>query len=255
MSMHIVAVGGGNKEPAIRHAMNRMENSSVLIVPTACSTPLSYNKKVAACTAFFEKLGLPSVVLHELGEIPTPTKVDHEFGRAGMLYTLGGHLPTLLEQMPGYGTDVMRRTVQNGTPHGGTSAGALWPFERMHSCPVKRPEQVDWDYAQLSGASLLRAIATAHANQHDDTPDGLRPDSRLDNLMADFPADMSLGIGIENGAALVIDNDSSFVLSAREDARLHILQPTVNGLDHVALGQGDALTPQLHAQLTASTNT
>jgi len=247
--MHIVAIGGGDKEPAITSTLEYLPNPNVLIVPTACSTPNAFTKKVNACWNFFAGLGVPGVVLHDFGETPTKTEVDEMFGRAGLIYTIGGNSPHLLKTMPEHGSDVaLVAAVKRGAVHAGVSAGALLPFKKLHSCVAKKPAEEVWDYEQLSGLGLLSAIATAHANQRDMTPDGQRFDSRLDHLKANFPADMPLGIGIENGAALIVRDEASHVLSATNTAKVHIIEQG-NELQTIAFQHDDFLPVGIHAQL------
>lgn len=226
--MNIIAIGGGDKTPAIRHALDHLsvDKAPVLLVPTACSTPASYERKIPAAKAFFEELGVEAQVLHEYGEKPSLTKVQHEIGNAGLIYTIGGNSPYMLEKLREHGSDVeLRSAIMNGKMHAGTSAGALLPFEQLHSNIAKKPTEEEWDFKILNGLGVIRAVATAHADQHDPTPRGVREDSRLEHLTTHMPAGATLGFGIENGAALVIDDVEARVLRAKETANVHVIRP------------------------------
>lgn len=226
--MSIVAIGGGNREPAIRAALNQSstEHNQVLIIPTACSLPSSYSNKVSATTQFFANtMGLPAHVLHEYGETPSVDHIEHELGKASLIYTIGGNTPYLFEKMAQSGLDkALAATLRADTAiHAGVSAGALLPFELIHTNPSARPEKEIWDFAQLPGLGVLRGIAAAHADAHDKTPIGPRADSRLDNLLAHFPADHALGLAIENGAGVIIGNEPR-VVTATPGAHVHLIE-------------------------------
>lgn len=207
--MPIVAIGGGPKEPAIRTALqdSPFEHTHVLIIPTACSIPGSYARKVPASVSFFTNVfGLTPEVLHEYGETPTATKIQHELGKATLIFTIGGNTPYMLKRMEESTLgEVLSEKLREGTAiHSGVSAGALLPFDHIHTNPSARPSVESWDFKHLSGLGVLHGIATAHAGKHDPTPAGNRPDSRLDNLVANFPDDIRFGIGIDDGAAVII---------------------------------------------------
>lgn len=70
--MKIVAIGGGEKTAAVTHALELTGDSrpSVLLNPSAASTERSYERKVAALSAYFGELGVKAAVLHEFGEQP-----------------------------------------------------------------------------------------------------------------------------------------------------------------------------------------
>ncbi len=248
--MRIAAIGG-DKAPAIKTLSQSMDNANVLVIPSACSTPKSYDRKVAACVAFFESQNMQPTVLHALNETPSKTKIDHEIGSTGLIYTIGGNTPVMLQNMAEHGTDAaIREAVLQGTPHAGVSAGALLPFRGMHSCIAKKPAEEDWEYTLFEGLDLLHATATAHADQHDPTPFGIREDTRLEHLSAHFPHNTDLGVGIDNGASLIIQDNESFVVSAVADARVHVLVPLMEGLGDIWLRHGHHLPDDFHHQLT-----
>lgn len=228
--MRIVAVGGGDKTAAIKAALQDTENTRTLIIPSACSTERSYNTKVPKIVKFFRDLGIACTVLHELQETPSQTKIAEEFGQAGLLYVIGGHTPTLLSRLTEHGTGqaIIQAVVHDNKIIAGVSAGALAPFQVIHSNPSKKPGEERWDFVYLDGLSMLGAVATAHANQHDQTPAGPRPDTRMEHLLANFPADrVSTGIALDNHAALIVNGDNSFVVLSEEGKRsranVHVL--------------------------------
>ncbi len=207
--MLITAIGGGNKTPAIQHTLDLLPDAQteVLIIPTACSTPNSYERKVAAITEFFSGLGVRNSVLHEQNKAPSPDELAHKLGSASLLYTLGGNTPYMMRFMNEHGmADELASQLKAGKAHAGTSAGALLPFELAHSNPAAKPAETEWDFEFVRTLGVLeRTAATAHANQYDMTPNGPRPDSRLTHLTANLPVGYE-GFAIDNDAALVINN-------------------------------------------------
>lgn len=221
--MRIAAIGGKIKEPILGEFITDLPTSDVLIIPTACSTPRSYNSKVPACTRMFTELGLTSAVLHEYDQAPTPTAIEHELGRASLVYVIGGNSPYMLEKMPEHGTDAaLRAAVTRGdVALAGTSAGALLPFSRFMSCPAKQPAEEDWQYTYLKGLDIIPAAATAHANQHDKHLHDAIKGTRYDNFS--LPKDTAMGFAIENNAALVIDGERAYVGRSAPEADVYLV--------------------------------
>ena len=236
--MHITAIGGGPRELAMRAALETLpsEQTSVLIIPTACSNPSSYERKVPLTEVFFnDTLGVPTRRLHEFGEQPSSEKIAHEIGSAALLYTVGGNLPHLLRKLRGWKADtILKDTLRAGKPYSGTSAGALLPFTAIHSNPSARPSKEAWDFDFPKGLAVLGGVATAHADAHDETLTGPRPDSRFDHLIANFPEDSMYGLGIENGTA-VIFGDSPQIIKSDPHKQVYLIQCKSGIVSHRAI--------------------
>ncbi|OGL22302.1 hypothetical protein A2707_03165 [Candidatus Saccharibacteria bacterium RIFCSPHIGHO2_01_FULL_45_15] len=229
--MNIVAIGGGNKNAAIRHAIDLTgeQKPNALLLPSACSTELSYAKKVPLLTDYFETLGVDVTRLHDFDEQPTSTKIAHELGRASMFYTIGGNSPHMLATMQKHGTDsAIRQAILDGKVHAGTSAGALLPFELAQSNIAKRPTEEEWDYEFLPMLGLLKCAAAVHANQHDKTPSGSRSDTQMEHMMTHLPASATRGIAIDNGAAVVISSQGNSVIASDSTAGAYIIERKKN---------------------------
>lgn len=205
--MNIVAIGGGERQEAFRTALeiSGNEKTSVLIIPTACSTEVSYNRKVNLTIDRFKQLGVRDLsVLHKYNTHPTKDQIVHELGRASLIYTIGGNTPHMLTELQAFqGTVPLKETIKNGTIHVGTSAGALLPFELAHSNPVSKPTEQEWDFKFLPTLGLIPGVATVHANKHDPIPGGQRPDNRFEALVNNFPENIHIGYAIDNDASLV----------------------------------------------------
>ena len=199
------------------------------MVPTACSTLVSYNNKVGKINKFFaDAYGVTPVVLHGFEEKPTPTRVAQEIGKASLIYTIGGKTPHMLELLRTWKADIaLVEAMRAGKAHSGVSAGALLPFHKIHTNPEAKPKENEWDFDVLDGLGVLRGVATAHANLHDPTPSGERPDSRLENLQTTlFPADCTIGIGLDHGASVIFSSEGPLIIQSEQtpNAQVHLLE-------------------------------
>lgn len=233
--MKIVAIGGGTKKAdMLRTAvdMSGDEQSSVLLVPTASSSREKFARLTAKATNSFSEIGVVTTLLHGYREVPSPTRIAHEIGRASVIYTIGGNTPIMMRKMRRHGTDTAIATaIMMGKVHAGSSAGAILPFELGQSNVSPDPEHEDWDFEYLKLLGLVSGVLGVHANKHDDTPSGPRHDSRLVALQTSFPADMESGYAIDEDAALVISGNSPFrVVRGRSDANVYNLHRDENGV-------------------------
>ncbi|MDB5166327.1 MAG: dipeptidase [Candidatus Saccharibacteria bacterium] len=212
--MLITAIGGGVKKPALQHTIETIgaEHTDVLILPSACTTQSSYDKKVPTTLALFESLGVVASVLHGYGERPTTTRIHHEIGRASLIHTIGGNSPYMMERLRETVLfQALKDALTEGKAHSGISAGALLPFQSMHSNGSRRPQAEDWDFQFIDGLEVLPGVVTAHADGHDQTPYGQRSDSRMDHLLAHFPAHNTQGLALENGASVIIGDEPELI--------------------------------------------
>lgn len=224
--MLITSIGGGDKTLAIRHALGSLDSSDVLIIPSACSTEKSYDRKVTACLRFFEQFGLSSInTLHDFQEHPTETKIHHEIGKASLLYVIGGNTPYMLDALERHGSGpVIAGSVRLGsTAMAGTSAGALLPFRTGQTLPVPNPAEIDWNYEFVTGLSLVPTALAVHANQNDPTLQGPRSTTRLEEFLAKFPPNEATGLAIDNGAALSIAGNEVVTIRASKDSRVRLI--------------------------------
>lgn len=232
--MKIAAIGGGDKQPILQPITDSLDNPDILIIPSACSTPASYLRKVPACVEYFTKGGLRAEVLHDFQDTPSRSKVEDSIGGAALIYVIGGNTPHLLETTAAHGTDVAvtDAVISGKTWLAGTSAGALWPFALGQSCPVARPAEVAWDYTYLKGLGLIDAAFGAHANKID--PHLTESDrlSRVEYLAQSLPHEAAIAFAAENDAALVIRDSEAYVARATPQAQLHVIEQNPEGSTH-----------------------
>jgi peptidase E len=240
--MRITSIGGGNKAPALKETLDALpdEKTEVLLIPTACSLVSAYERKVKSNIDFFRQFGVATKVLHEFGAPVTATQLEHEIGAASLIYTIGGNTPYMLRTMREQGIDIaLRKAIQNGKPHAGTSAGALLPFDGIHTNPSPRPQYEVWDFEVLEGLGTLRGIATAHANKHDPTPMGLRQESRREHLESHFPEEYTIGIAIENDAAVIFGSEHRIIRT--NNANVYALHSGEQGVTTTIIEDGSHL--------------
>lgn len=258
--MRIAAIGGGDKQPILGNFISELDKANAIIIPTACSTEASYNRKVPTCQDSLGALGLHTTVLHKFGETPTLTAIEQEFGNADLAFVIGGNSPYMLKTMAAHGTDkVLAEAVRKGLSLAGVSAGALLPFADFMSCPAKKPAEEMWEYEYLKGAGLIQAVATAHANQTDKHPDPHHRGTRLSFFRQTQFGEQTapVGFAIDNGAALVIDSqrDTNQVYVGRSAAEstVHVLQSDIAGAFHEVATQDDSWLTELVTPLLVAT--
>ncbi|MGF7229496.1 MAG: Type 1 glutamine amidotransferase-like domain-containing protein [Candidatus Saccharibacteria bacterium] len=223
--MRIAAIGGGDRRPVLEPIIAQLETPQAVIIPTACSTETSYNKKVPACAASLGELGLQTAVLHEYGEQPSADKIAELLGSASLAYVIGGNTPYLLKNLALQGSN--QALIEFAERDGwltGLSAGALLPFARGMSCPAAKPAETPWEYEYVHGLGVIPAAVTAHANQIDPHPSRQEQATRMDYFERTLPADTPIGFALENNAALVIDGSRAHVARALPEAALHVVR-------------------------------
>lgn len=229
--MKLFAIGGGDRTPAVKKALELSgEPARALIIPSAASTEAAFVRKSSSLTSFFDDLGVENALLHQFGERPTKDKIEHELGRASLIYTFGGNTPYMIRTMAEHGTNtLLKQALEAGKVHVGLSAGALLPFSLAHSNIAAKPAETAWDYQYLTaGVNVVDAVATVHANQHDPTPEGPRPDNRLEALAHTFPAEVQRGYALDNGATAVFGEHPE-IIRTDPAAEVHYLERDKDG--------------------------
>lgn len=237
--MNIAAIGGGSRANAIEFARERMNGQNVLIIPSSCSNPNAFEAdgKVAKTVQAFTDQGFNTTLLHEHGEVPSQTKIDHEFGSADLMYILGGNTPYLIDNIKKHGTDkAMIQAVKAGAWLTGMSAGALLPFEKGFSCPAKRPEseaEAGWEYATYDTLGILPVAATVHADGYDPIYSGspnvtkTLEGTRLDYFIASGLGNSARGVSMANGATIAVHDGAVHTLyQSPETQRVMALENT-----------------------------
>ncbi len=228
--MKVVAHGGGDRHNSIKHALELTgcTDPKVLLIPSSSVYNGQYDMRIEKLYSSFDEFGIHPNLLHDFAETPSTEKINNEIGEADMLYTIGGNSPHMLKTMRQHGSYyAVRQAIIDGKVHAGTSAGALLPFEQGHSNPSPQDTEEEWDFTFLPMMGVIKGVATAHADKHDNTPYGPRPDTRMEALIDKFPTTVSLGFAIDNDAALAIDGNVveniRSAKGAKIGAKVHLL--------------------------------
>ena len=220
--MNLCLIGGGNKEPMAKQALDAAYSpdtpTKVLLVPSACSTQKSYDKKVPSHLALFKAMGVATEVLHDFGQ--SPVDLAQKFGEATVIFTIAGHSPSLMDNLKRHGTDRhYQEAADQGKMLAGTSAGALVPFRLSHINPTRlRTEELD--FTMLPMLDLIPAAGAAHANVVDEG----KTVNRLTDFANRFSAtDLEYGLAMENNAGLLVVSGIARVTHSDETAGIHVL--------------------------------
>ena len=224
--MNIVAIGGGEKEKAISQALLVADNQNVLLIPSACSTETSYNKKVGLLIAYFHDFGIPGVqVLHDFNESPSRTQIENMFGESGMAYVIGGNTPHMLDTIKKHGTDTeITNATRNGMVLAGTSAGAILPFSHGQVNPATKSASQEWEFEYQEGLGIIDTAVGVHANKKDPIIGGFREKNRGEYLEETVGSVSDTALAIDEGAAVSITESGLSVITSNPDARVRIIQ-------------------------------
>jgi len=236
--MNIVSIGGGEKDKAMRHALSVANNQNVLLVPSACSTEASYNKKVGLLVAYFQRFSIPDVqILHGYNETPSHSQIEDLVHSSGLAYVIGGNTPYMLDTIKSHGSDrQIAEATKNGMVLSGTSAGAILPFHHGQVNPAKHPEAEAWDFEYVDGLGLIDATIGVHADKKDAVINGHREKTRGEYLEESFAVIDDTAIAVDEGAAVSVTDTGLHVITAHPKAKVRILQ---NDETPLLLGDND----------------
>lgn len=232
--LKIVAAGGGapNKSSgsALTHAveMSGVEKPRVLIIPSAKTTQEAHDSTVRATEELYvDRLGLEMRVLHGFEQPPTKTQVEHEIGSADVAYIPGGDTARMMEAWAatGIAATLGSAALKGSVVLSGVSAGAIAPFRWGHSDSLSyRPgRENDWDFIPVDGLGLVNAGITPHHNTKNERL-GPRSES-FQRMFNTIGAEKStpVGIGIDNFAAVIVEDGKLKPFYPNPEHRVHIL--------------------------------
>jgi peptidase E len=224
--MNIVAIGGGEKENAIKYALFVASNQNVLLIPSACSTETSYIKKVGLLVEYFQRFGIPDVqILHNFGEAPSAAQIEDMLSSNGLAYVIGGNTPYMLDTIKKHGTDTeIASAARNGMVLAGTSAGAILPFSHGQVNPATKPESQEWEFEYHEGLRLVDTTVGVHADKKDPTISGFREKTRGEYLEETFGDISDKALAIDEGAAVSITKNGLSVITSKAEARVRVMQ-------------------------------
>lgn len=208
--------------------MSGKEAPRVLLISTPkLDDRATFDKAVAVGqNVFGDQIGANVDVLHDFDRFGSHDELGEKIDNADVIYISGGNTRRAIAEWKKHGIDAfLSDALAKGTVMTGISAGALSWFDAAHSDSdsYEVAEGKPWAYRLMKGLGHIGALATAHFNSTS-TPDG-RPRSAhfADALagLAQASGRTEHGLGIDNEAALVVNNGLVNTLQAREDARMH----------------------------------
>ena len=228
--LNVCLIGGGNKLPMIKQALDAMYSpdveTSVLLVPTACSIPASYDKKVGPHKEMFTNLGVNVDILHAYGETPTPTELAEKFGNATIIFTIAGNSPYMMSNMKAHGSLAhIQQAATDKKMLAGTSAGALLPFAMSHSKPNAKIGE-PFDYTYIPMADIIPAAAAVHAK----IVDAPKTIPRLEDFANTIgETGLQYGLAMENDAGLLVVQGIAQIARSNPEANIHVVEPITPG--------------------------
>lgn len=243
----LVLRGDGPTDTAIGKLtleLTGVEKPSMLIIPTPAPSQEYYDKRVSKMRATYEQLGAKVKVLHGFGETPTEEQIAEAFASADAYDITGGSTKGGVERMTNVGIDLAIQHFR-GVGSGG-SAGLNAHFSQSLSWdtpdPKEHPELNEWRNVgglQLNGQGIVRAYASPHADYIEGNFKEFPGENvykgkvitqprthyfvhNLKQLWASGKPNVpSMGIAVDNDAALIFDGSGNFGVASKEHAVKH----------------------------------
>ena len=182
------------------------KHPNLLFLPTASGDALGYCEQIEI--HFGERLGcnVDSLLVYSS---PTGDEMAHQVRSADVIYVGGGNTLKMMQKWRQVGLDkLLTEAYQEGTVLAGLSAGAICWFEYGSSDALKETDPSQ-PYILVEGLGLEKGLITPHFNK-----EAGRPESQKE-LLAELD---TVGIGIDERAALEINDNEFRVISADEKA-------------------------------------
>ncbi|MDR3127761.1 MAG: peptidase E [Bifidobacteriaceae bacterium] len=240
--LKICAIGGGeiaikdNKISdgliLIKYALKQFslkENSKVLIIPTAKSSQKQYNQMIESTYQAWQNLGLKIDLLHQYNKMPAVKKLKEKIERADCFYITGGDTLQMMTIWRKYKIDkLLSQSANKGKAILGVSAGAIAPMIWGHSDSMSYKVEAGhaWDYIKVEGLGLLPLAITPHYDTK--MPPKNKPRAKEFKKMyltqaKSKPHNIITGFGINNFAAIIVQNGKLDFASTRPTAHIHKL--------------------------------
>jgi cyanophycinase-like exopeptidase len=240
MSKEILLVNGGGSltknKPAFDQALelSGSEHPNVVVIPSAKSTELSFDKCIDAHKRFFgEVMGdvryqmLHDLVRFEDGQIVPGTglvgreQMQEIIAGADVLHITGGNYPHLQRVWRQFHIEeLIKGAAESGKVISGTSAGAIALFSEGLSDPNAKKTGPQKDLVVLNGTGLIEGMVCPH---YHDSGEHM-PVQRRDRFMQ--LADQGEGkamYGVDSLASLIVVEGTMRALASQEGNGAYIL--------------------------------
>ena len=222
----VVAIGGGEiskfetfkiDEEIVK--LTDKAKPKALFVPTASGEPEAYCDNFDF--VYGKMLGCETDILFLIKDDPDSSQIEKKISWADLIYVGGGNTKRMMEIWRSKGVDKMLiDAYQRGTVLSGLSAGAICWFKYGFSDSQRFENQENWHYTKVEGLGLFDAILCPHLNEENRR-------ELFEKFMIDFKG---VGIGLENGCAIEILDDTFKIINSFENAHAYVFRRSENKL-------------------------
>ena len=234
-SQKLIANGGGNtvrNRPMFELGidLSGAEHPNILVVPSAKSTEVSFNKAVDTYEKLFgELMGVKYELLHDFVGGPNPEQPDHArmqdlINGADYIHITGGNTPHQRKVwLANHIDSLVTDAATNGTPISGVSSGAIALFSEGLADPSKKADQMPgkWkDLILVDGTGLIDGVVCPHYHDQKEGMPKQRRDAFLDMSES---LDASVLVGIDSYASLVVIDGIASVVKPEGPANAYVI--------------------------------
>ncbi len=231
-----MAIGGGNVGLGETFSIDRrfvaladVAHPKLLFIPTASNDAEEYVTSVVS--TFGDRLGCTVDTLKLYSEDRWLPRIVAKLEAADLIYVGGGNTKAMLAKWREVGMDrEMKRVVLSGKPVGGVSAGAICWFRVGNSDWPQFENIPDVNTARLDCLGLVDLVACPHTR---DEPFRL---AEFKNMMS---MEKGVGLGLDDGCAIQILDETYRFISSQETSRAHIVVNTGTGVEHFVVEPHD----------------
>lgn len=224
---------------------------NVLVIPSArWKSEAGWNKAVGHISDYYKNRGLATSVLHpylpqnhvggnleiDYARMPGRNQLEDSISAAGLAFVLGGGTDRLLKIWRDHGIDTKLTENLPNMVVSGTSAGTIAWFQGGHTNSDSVSERKrSTGEATYNGFSYLPALGiisnTTVCPHYDAAPEGRFREPSFDAMMTDRLRETSdrLGLGIDDDAAILIQNGQLSALRGEGNGRGGVYALTLNG--------------------------
>lgn len=184
-----------------------------LFIPTASGEAEGYCETFDL--VYGKTLGCKTDVLFLIKDNLDSSQIEDKIFWADLIYVGGGNTKMMMEIWRSKGVDKMLMDAyQRGTVLSGLSAGAICWFKYGFSDSLRFQSEETWNYIKVEGLGLFNAILCPHLDEENRR-------EYFEKFMINFDG---IGIGLENGCAIEIIEDTFRIIKSFENAQAYLFK-------------------------------